>query len=103
LVCHIKEGHRLRVFENRVLGGDQRLWVIENRVLRNIFDLTSDELKLDWRRLYNDAHSSQNIIRVIEIRRRRWARHVARMEEKTGVYRSLVGSLRDQNTWKIQA
>jgi hypothetical protein len=36
-------------------------------------------------------YSSPNIIRVIESRRVRWAGHVARMGEKRGAYRILVG------------
>jgi hypothetical protein len=36
-------------------------------------------------------YSSQNIIRVIKSRRLRWAGHVARMGERRGAYRVLVG------------
>ena len=39
----------------------------------------------------NDLHSSPNIVRVIKSRRMRWAEYVARMEERTGVYRVMVG------------
>ena len=35
--------------------------------------------------------SSHNIVRVIKSRRMRWAGHVARMGEGSGVYRVLVG------------
>jgi hypothetical protein len=49
----------------------------------------------EWRRLrneeLNDLYSSANIIRVIKSRRMRWAGHVARMGEKRGAYRTLVG------------
>ena len=38
-------------------------------------------------------YSSPNIVRVIKSRRMRWAGHVARMGEKRGVYRVLVGKL----------
>jgi hypothetical protein len=38
----------------------------------------------------NDMYSSRNIIRVIKTRIMRWARHVARMGERRGVYRFLV-------------
>jgi hypothetical protein len=55
-----------------------------------------DEATGDWRRLHNeelnDLYSSPNIIRVIKSRRLRWAGHVARMGEKRGAYRILVGS-----------
>ena len=47
------------------------------------------------RKLYNeelnDVYSSPNIVRVIKSRRMRWAGHVARMGERRGVYRVLVG------------
>jgi hypothetical protein len=36
-------------------------------------------------------YSSLNIIRVIKSRRLRWAGHVARMRERRGAYRALVG------------
>jgi hypothetical protein len=35
--------------------------------------------------------SSPNIVRVIKLRRMRWAGHVTRMGEERGVYRVLVG------------
>jgi hypothetical protein len=41
----------------------------------------------------NDLYSSPNIFRVIKSRRMRWAGHVARMGERRGVYRVLVGKL----------
>jgi hypothetical protein len=36
-------------------------------------------------------YSSPNIVRVIKSRRMRWAEHVARMGERRGVYRVLLG------------
>ena len=39
-------------------------------------------------------YSSPNIVRVIKSRRMRWAGHVVRMGEETGVYRALVGGNR---------
>ena len=39
----------------------------------------------------NDMYSSPNIVRVIKLRRMRWAGSVARMGERTGLYRVLVG------------
>jgi hypothetical protein len=69
--------------------------VFENRVLRRIFGPKRDEATGEWRRLHNkelnDLYSSQNIIRVIKSIRMRWAGHVARMGEKRGAYRILVG------------
>jgi len=64
-------------------------------VLRRIFGPKRDDLTREWRKLHNeelnDLYSSPNIVRVIKSRRMRWAGHVARMEERTGVYRVLVG------------
>ena len=39
----------------------------------------------------NDLYSSPNIVRVIKLRRMRWAGHVVRMGEERGMYRVLVG------------
>jgi hypothetical protein len=72
-----------------------RLWVFENRELRRIFGPKRDELTGEWRRLHNKElyalFSTPNIIRVIKSRRLRWAGHVARMGERTGAYKVLVG------------
>jgi hypothetical protein len=69
--------------------------VFENRVLRRIFGPKRDEATGEWRRLRNEElnglYSSPNIIRVIKSRRMRWVEHVARMGEKRGAYRILVG------------
>jgi hypothetical protein len=70
----LREEHRLRVFENRVL--------------RRIFGPKREEDR-SWRKLHNDElrslYSSPNIVRVIKSRRMSWAGHVARMEERRGV------------------
>ena len=39
----------------------------------------------------NDLYSSLSIVWVIKSKRMRWVRHVARMGERRGVYRVLVG------------
>jgi hypothetical protein len=48
-----------------------------------------------WKKLQNDElqslYCSPNIFRVIKSRRIGWAGHVARMGERRGVYRVLVG------------
>jgi hypothetical protein len=81
------------------LREEQRVRVFENRVLRRIFGPKRDEATGEWRRLHNeelnDLYSSPNIIRVIKSRRMGWAGHVARMGEKRGAYRILVGDLRE--------
>jgi len=68
--------------------------VFENRVLRRIFELNRDEVRRDWRKLQNelnDLYSSPNIFRVIKSRRMRLTAHVARMGERRGLYRAVVG------------
>jgi hypothetical protein len=69
--------------------------VSENRVLRKIFGLKRDEVTGGWRKLHNeelhDLYSSPSIIRIIKSRRMRLAGHVARMGEKSNVYKLLVG------------
>jgi hypothetical protein len=75
----LREEHRLRVFENRVL--------------RRIFGPKSDEVTGEWRKLHNELHSlysSPNIIRQIKSRRMRWAGHVAHMGEERYAYKVLV-------------
>jgi len=39
----------------------------------------------------NDLYSTPSIVRVIKLRRMRWAGHVAHMGEERGLYRVLVG------------
>jgi hypothetical protein len=76
----LREEHRLRVFENKVL--------------RRIFGPKREEDE-SWRKLRNNElhslYSSPNIVRVIKSRRMRWAGHVARMGEGRVVYRVVVG------------
>jgi hypothetical protein len=59
------------------------LKVFENRVLRRIFGPRRDEVTGEWRKLHNeelnDLYFSPNIVRVIKLRRIRWAGHVAHM------------------------
>jgi len=60
-----------------------------------MFGPKSDEVTGEWRKLQNeelnDLYCSPNIVRVIKWRRMRWAGHVARMGERRGIYRVLVG------------
>jgi hypothetical protein len=77
----LREEHRLRVFEKRVL--------------RRIFGLKRDKVTGEWRKLHNeelhDLYSSSSIIRIMKSRRMRWAGHVGRMREKRNAHRLLVG------------
>jgi hypothetical protein len=77
----LREEHRLRVFEGRVL--------------RRIFGPKRDEVTAEWRKLHNEElrnlYSSPSIIRIIKSRRMRWAGHVAQIGEKRNAYRLLVG------------
>jgi hypothetical protein len=76
----LREEHRLRVFENRVL--------------RKIFGPKWGEVTGKWRRLHNeelyDLYSSPNYIWVIKSRRTRWTEHVTRTGERRGAYRILL-------------
>jgi hypothetical protein len=79
----LREEHKLRVFENRVLRifGPKR------------------EGDISWRKLHTDElhnlYSSPNIVRVIKSRMR-WVGDVAHMGEERGVYRVLVGMPKDK-------
>ena len=77
------------------LNEERWLRVFENRVLRRVFVPKRDEVKGEWRKLHNEElnglYCSPNIVRVIKSRRMRWAGNVARMGERRGVYRGLVG------------
>jgi len=52
------------------LREERRLRVLENRLLRRIFQPKRDEVTRDWRKLHNeelnDLYSSPNIVRVIK-------------------------------------
>jgi hypothetical protein len=76
----MREKHRLRAFENRVL--------------RKTFGPNRDEITGECKRLRNEELNdlySPNIIRPIKWRRMRWTGHVARMGERRDAYRILVG------------
>jgi hypothetical protein len=77
----LREEHRLRVFENRVLRG--------------IFGPKRNEVTGEWRKLHSgelhNLYSSPDIIRQVKSRRMRWAGHVARTGEGKNLYRVLVG------------
>jgi hypothetical protein len=77
----LREEHRLRVFEKRVL--------------RRIFGPKRDEVTGEWRKLHSEElhnlYSSPDIIRQVKSRRMRWACHIARMGEERKAYKVLVG------------
>jgi hypothetical protein len=77
----LREEHRLRVFENRVL--------------RRIFGPKRDEVTGGWTKLHNEElhglYSSPSIVRVIKARRIRWAGHVVCRGVVRGAYNILVG------------
>jgi hypothetical protein len=74
----LREEHRLRVFENRVL--------------RKIFGPKKDEVTGEWRKLHNeelrDLYSSPSIIRIIKLR---MGGACSTNGEKKNAYRLLVG------------
>jgi hypothetical protein len=78
----LREEHKLRVFENRVLRG--------------IVGRKRDRVTGRWRKLrkeeLHDLCFSPSIIRIIKSRMMRWAGHLERMGEKRNVYRLLVGN-----------
>jgi hypothetical protein len=77
----LREEHRLRVFENRVLG--------------RIFGPKRDEVTGGWRKPHNEElynlYSSPSIIRTIKTRRMRWAGNGSTNGAKRNAYRILVG------------
>jgi hypothetical protein len=76
------------------LREEHRLMVFENRVLMRIFGPERGEVTGEWRKLHNeelrDLYSSPSIIRILKLKRMRWAGHVALMGEKRNTYRLLV-------------
>jgi hypothetical protein len=78
-----------------ILREEHRLRVFENRLLRRIFGPKRDEVTREWRKLHNEElHNLSSlpiVIRIIKSGRMRWAGHVARMGEKRNAYRILVG------------
>jgi hypothetical protein len=85
----LKEEHRLRIFENSMLG--------------NIF-VPKREEDGTWRKLHNDElqslYSSPNIVRAIKSRRWRWAGHVARRGEGEVFTGFWLGGPKGRDHWK---
>jgi hypothetical protein len=83
----LREKHRLRVFENRVL--------------RRIFGPKRGEGR-SGRKLHNELHSlysSMNIVRAIKLRRLRWVGHVTCMGEGRGVTGFWLGGPKVRDNW----
>jgi hypothetical protein len=77
------------------IEGEHRLRVLENRVLRRIFEPKKDEVAGGWKKQHNEElrklYSSLSIIIVIKSSRMRWAGHVARMGKKRNACSLFVG------------
>jgi hypothetical protein len=75
----VREEHKLRVFENRML--------------RRLFGPKKDGMTGGWRKLHNEElhnlYSLSSIIRIIKPRTK-WVGYVAQMGEKRNTYRLLV-------------
>jgi hypothetical protein len=72
--------------------------VFENGVLRRILGPMRDETTGEWRKVYeelNDLYSSPNIVRVIQLRRMRWAGNLQRMGERKAYTGFWWGNLRE--------
>jgi hypothetical protein len=83
----LREEHRLRVFENRVL--------------RRIFGLKRDEVTGGWRKLRSEElhnlYSSPSIIRRIKSSKMRWTGNVAHIE-RGGMCLDIGGEARKKET-----
>jgi hypothetical protein len=80
LVSHIREEHRLRVFENRVL--------------RRIFGPKGDEVTGEWRKLHSgelhNLYLSPDIVRQVKSTRMMWTGYVVRKGKERKLYKILV-------------
>jgi hypothetical protein len=78
-----------------------RLRVSENRMLRRIFGPRKDEMTGNWRKLHNEElhnlYYSPNLIRMMKSRRMRWVGHVARMGRREMHIGYLWGSQKERN------
>jgi hypothetical protein len=84
----------LNLFSN--IKGGHKLWVFEIRVLGRVFSPKRNEVTGEWRKLHNEElHnlcSSSHTIRIIKASRMRWAGHVELVGEKKNAYRLLIGT-----------
>jgi hypothetical protein len=93
----LREGYRLRAFDNRAL--------------KRIFGPKVKEVTGGWRKLHNEElhylYSSTSIIRMTKSSRIRWVGHEARIGLKKNTYRISVGKVegkrplgRPRRRWK---
>jgi hypothetical protein len=89
-----------------ILREEHKLRGFENRVLRRVFRPKRDEVTRGWEKLYNEEHhmlySSPRIIRVIKLRMMRCKVHVARMGAKRNAYGILMGNQKERNPMKTK-
>jgi hypothetical protein len=75
--------------------------VFERKAPRKTFGLKGDEVTGEWRKLHNDElydlYPSQNIVRVINSGRMRWAGHVSGMGDRRGAHKEILWKA---TTWK---
>ena len=91
---HVTPLHTQTLALSSPTGGGRSVGIVRLRTKATEFSLVSTE---DHNEELNDLYSSPNIFRVIKSRRMRWEGHVARMGEKRGVYRVLVGKPEGRN------
>jgi hypothetical protein len=69
--------------------------VFENSILRRIFGSKKNEVTESWRKLHDEElhnlYSSQNIVKVVRLRRMTWVGYVVPMGETRSAFRILVG------------
>jgi hypothetical protein len=86
-ICNLRTCHAMVTRDpptwSLTLREEHRLRVFENRVLRRIFGPKRDEVMGVWRKVHNEElhnlYFLPNITRTIKSRRMRWAGHIAQM------------------------
>jgi hypothetical protein len=76
----LREEHRLRLFENRML--------------RRLFGPKREEVTGGWRRLHNEELQNLYVLQML-LGGIRWARHLARMGDIRNSCTVLVGQLKE--------
>jgi hypothetical protein len=82
-------------------GHRHGLCILENQMPKKIFGSQKEEMTGGWSKLLNEEpcnlYSSPDRITMIKSRRMRLTSHVARMKEKSGACRVLVGKLKGRD------